>query len=397
MNAIPLVDLKAQLAEIGPELKEAVIAALERTDYILGAEVSAFERDFAAWVGAEHCVAVANGTDALVLSLRALGVGPGDEVATQANTFVATPLAILAVAAKPVLVDVDPATMQIDLAKLEAAITPRTKALMPVHLFGQIVDMDRVTEIARGRDLAVVEDAAQAHGARWRGRSAGTFGDAAGWSFYPAKNLGAAGDAGAVTTNRAEVADQLRRLRNLGARAKYIHELVGPNSRLDTLQAAILRVKLRHLDEWVERRRAAAARYNRLLGDVPGVELPPECPDEQHCWHLYVVRVSERDIVLRALLEAGIGAGVHYPVPCHLQACLSGLGYRPGDFPVAEKLAGEIISLPLFPEISGQQQERVASVLRAAAAGGRSGPGAGARSRPAGSRASGWSFRGSRS
>ncbi|MBI2922151.1 MAG: DegT/DnrJ/EryC1/StrS family aminotransferase [Planctomycetes bacterium] len=363
-GSIPLVDLRAQYAEIGPELKEAAIGALERTDYILGADVAEFEKEFAAFVGAKHCVACASGTDALTLAFRALDIGPGDDVIMQANTFVATPLGAVLAGARPVFVDADPATMQVDLAAMERAITSRTRALVPVHLFGQAVDMSRVAALARRRNLAVVEDAAQGHGARWNGRSVGSFGDVAAWSFYPGKNLGAAGDGGALTTQREDVARKLRLLRNYGSTVKYVHESPGTNSRLDTLQAAILRVKLRHLHAWVDRRRAAARRYRELLADVPHVVLPQECREEEHAWHLFVVRVPDRDRVLKTLQDAGIGAGIHYPIPCHLQGALRNLEYARGAFPAAEDLAGRILSLPIYPEIEPAQQAAVAAALR---------------------------------
>jgi len=365
-NSIPLVDLKAQFAAIGAELKEATVKALERGDYILGGEVAEFEKEFASYCGAKHCVAVASGTDALTLAFRALGMGPGDEAVMQANTFVATPLGVKLSGAKPVFVDADPETMQVDLSAMEKAITPKTKALVPVHLFGQAVDMDRVMAMAKKKGIPVVEDAAQGHGARWKGKPVGSIGDVGCWSYYPGKNLGAAGDGGALTTNRDDIAQKLRLLRNYGSTVKYVHDSFGTNSRLDTLQAAVLRVKLKYLANWVEGRRAAARRYRELLTGIPNVVVPALCPEEQHCWHLYVVRVPERDRVLKALQDNGVGAGIHYPIPCHVQGALKDLGYKKGDFPVSESLADRIISLPIYAEITGEQQKKVADELRKA-------------------------------
>jgi len=362
-HLIPLVDLKAQFASIGNELKEATVKALERGDYILGGEVAEFEKEFAAWSGTKHCVACANGTDALMLAFRALGIGAGDEVVMQANTFIATPLGAVLGGARPAFADADAATMQADFASMEKAITPKTKALVPVHLYGQAVDMDKVLALANKHGLAVVEDAAQAHGAKWKGKPVGSFGDVAAWSFYPGKNLGAAGDGGALTTHRDDIAAKLKLLRNYGSVVKYVHDSFGTNSRLDTLQAAVLRVKLRHLDKWVAARQAAARRYRELLGGIRGVVLPPECPEEQHCRHLYVVRVEERDRVLKQLQDAGVGAAIHYPIPCHLQGAMREYGYRKGDFPISEEMAPKLLSLPIYAEITGEQQAKVAEEL----------------------------------
>lgn len=361
-NMIPLVDLKAQFAAIGGELKDAATKALERGDYILGGEVGEFEKEFAAWCGAKHCVACASGTDALMLAFRSLGIGAGDEVVIQANTFIATPLGAQLAGARPAFVDCD-ATMQVDIAAMEKAITPKTKALVPVHLYGQAVDMDRVLALAKKHGLAVVEDAAQGHGAKWKGKRVGAIGDVAAWSFYPGKNLGAAGDGGALTTNSDEIAAKLKLLRNYGSVVKYVHDSFGTNSRLDTIQAAVLRVKLRHLDKWVAGRQAAARRYRELLSGIKGVTLPPECPEEQHCWHLYVVRVEERDRVLKHLQDNGVGAGIHYPIPCHMQGAMKDYGYRKGDFPNAEAMAPKLLSLPIYSEITADQQKKVADEL----------------------------------
>lgn len=363
VNMIPLVDLKAQFASIGNELKEATVKALERTDYILGGEVGEFEKEFAAWSNSKHCVACASGTDALMLAFRALGIGAGDEVVMQANTFIATPLGAQLAGARPVFVDADATTMQVDIAAMEKAITPRTKALVPVHLYGQAVDMDKVLALAKKHNLAVVEDAAQGHGAKWKGKSVGSFGDVSAWSFYPGKNLGAAGDGGALTTNRDDIAAKLKLLRNYGSVVKYVHDSFGTNSRLDTLQAAVLRVKLRHLDKWVAGRQAAAGRYRELLSGIKGVTLPASCPEEQHCWHLYVVRVEERDRVLKQLQDNGVGAGIHYPIPCHVQGAMKEYGYKKGDFPNSEAMAPNLLSLPIYSEITAEQQKKVAEEL----------------------------------
>jgi dTDP-4-amino-4,6-dideoxygalactose transaminase len=360
---VPFVDLGAQYATLRDDVRGAIDTVLERGDFVLGAAVDAFEEEFAASCGVAHAVGVDSGLSALELALRALGVGPGDEVVTAANSFIASALPISNLGAVPVLVDVDEATANLDVERLEAAVGPRTTAILPVHLYGQPADMDGVLEVARRHDLRVVEDACQAHGARWRGRRAGSLGDAAAFSFYPAKNLGAYGDGGIVTTGDPDLAERIRLLRNYGSREKYRHELLGANHRLDTLQAAVLRVKLRHLDVWNEARRRIAARYDELLAGE--VVTPVRRPEAEHVYHLYVIRHPERD-ALRAHLEAsGIATGIHYPLPIHLQPAYSGLGYARGDFPVTERLAHEILSLPMYPELDDEAVERVAEeVLR---------------------------------
>jgi dTDP-4-amino-4,6-dideoxygalactose transaminase len=363
---IPLVDLSASHAEVAAEIAAGWERVLSRTAFILGDEVAGFEEAFAAFCGVAHCVGVASGTDALELALRALGVGAGDEVILPANTFVATALAVTRAGATPVLVDVDPATLLVDPEAVRAAWSPRTGAVMPVHLFGQVAPMEELLPVAAAAGVPVVEDAAQAHGATRHGAGAGTFGAAAGTSFYPGKNLGAYGDAGAVLTPSADLAARLRALRNYGSERKYHHPEAGFNSRLDTLQAVVLSAKLTRLAEGNAARRAAAARYDDLLDDLEEVTRPVTLPGNEHVFHLYVIRVPRRDEVLAHLGQAGIGAGVHYPVPIHRQGAFASLGYRPGAFPVAEAAAAEILSLPLYPQITAAQQERVVDELRKA-------------------------------
>jgi dTDP-4-amino-4,6-dideoxygalactose transaminase len=360
---VPFVDLGAQYETLRADVRRAIDETLDRGDFVLGSAVTAFEEEFAAACGVSRALGVDSGLSALALALRAFDVGPGDEVVTAANSFIASALPISQLGAVPVLVDVDEATANLDVARLEAAITPRTKVILPVHLYGQPADMDGVMEVARRHGLKVVEDACQAHGARWRGRRVGSIGDAAAFSFYPAKNLGAYGDGGLVTTDDPDVAEHIGLLRNYGSREKYLHELLGANHRLDTLHAAVLRVKLRHLDAWNEARRRIAARYDELLGDAV---ITPVCrPEAEHVYHLYVIRHPDRD-ALRAFLDGrGITTGIHYPLPIHLQPAYRSLGHAPGAFPVTERLAGEILSLPMYPELDDEGVERVAEeVLR---------------------------------
>lgn len=364
---IPLVDLSAQYAAIGAEIDAAIARVVASTEFIMGPDVAAFEAEFAEFCGAQACVGVGSGTAALELTLRALEIGPGDEVITSSHTFIATAEAISAVGARPVFADIDPVTYTLDPAAVAAAVTPRTRAVIPVHLYGQPADMDGIGAVARRYGLAVVEDAAQAHGATWHGRPVGTLGDAACFSFYPGKNLGAYGDAGAVTTNSAPVAERVRLLRNHGRRDKYVHDVVGYGHRLDTLQAAILRAKLPHLPAWTAARRRLAATYTELLADID-VVLPQVAAPAASAWHLYVVTTPARDAVLARLKQHGIGAGVHYPVPLHLQPAYAHLGYGKGDLPITERVADSCLSLPLYPEMSRAQQERVAEVLAAAVA-----------------------------
>jgi dTDP-4-amino-4,6-dideoxygalactose transaminase len=363
---VPLVDLAAAHAEVAAEIAAGWERVLTRSAFILGDEVGEFEQAFAAFSGVDHCVGVASGTDALELALRALDIGRGDEVILPANTFVATALAVARAGATPVVVDVDPASLLIDPGAVGAALSPRTRAVMPVHLFGQVAPMEDLQPLARAAGVHIVEDAAQSHGATRHGIGAGAFGVAAGTSFYPGKNLGAYGDAGAVLTSSAEVAGRLRALRNYGSDRKYHHPDAGFNSRLDTLQAVVLSAKLARLAEGNTARRAAAARYDDLLDDLEEVTRPLTLPGNEHVFHLYVVRLPRRDEVLAHLGRAGIGAGVHYPVPVHLQGAFADLGYRPGACPVAEAAAAEILSLPLYPQITAAQQERVVDELRKA-------------------------------
>jgi len=360
MPRIPLVDLAAQYRALGPALEEAARRVLASTRYILGPEVESFEREFAAFCEVPHAIGVANGTDALELALRALQVGPGDEVITVPNTFIATQEAISATGARPVFVDVDPHTRTLDPRLIHPAITPRTRAILPVHLHGHPADMDPILAIARARGLAVLEDAAQAHGARYRGRPVGALGDAACFSFYPGKNLGAAGDAGAVTTARADVAARVRSLRNHGRTQKYLHDEEGRNSRLDELQAALLRVKLPHLAAWNARRRELAARYRAALS--PRLALPPPADWAESVHHLFVIELDRRDAIAAALAERGIETGVHYPVPLHLQPASRHLGLPPGRYPVSEASAARMLSLPIYPELDDPTQD---SVIRA--------------------------------
>jgi dTDP-4-amino-4,6-dideoxygalactose transaminase len=363
---IPLVDLGASHREVATEVAAGWAAVLETTAFVLGKAVKEFEDAYAKFIGAKHCIGVANGTDALELAARAAGIGPGDEVILPTNTFIATALAVARAGATPVLVDCDPTYQLIDVDQVERRITPRTKAIMPVHLFGQMAAMERIAEIASARRLLVVEDAAQSQGAGRNGTRAGTVGIAAGTSFYPGKNLGAYGDAGAVTTNSDEIAAKVRALRNYGSEVKYHHPETGFNSRLDTLQAVVLSAKLQRLARWNEARRRAAAHYDELLAGVSGVQAVRTAPGNEHVFHLYVVRVPRRDDVLAKLNAEGIGAGIHYPVPVHLQGAFKHLGHKPGDFPVAERAAAEILSLPLFPEITPEQQARVVDAFRRA-------------------------------
>jgi dTDP-4-amino-4,6-dideoxygalactose transaminase len=332
---------------------------MERCDFALGDDVRRFENGFAKFCGVEHAVGVDSGLSALELSLRALGVGPGDEVIVPAHTFMATAAAVTFAGAEAVLVDVDPRTYNIDPAQVEAAITPRTRAIVPVHLYGQPADMDALMDLAEAHDLVVVEDACQAHGAYYRAQRAGSIGHAAAFSFYPTKNLGGCGDGGMVVTDDARVAEDVRAMRNCGQRVKYVHELPPFNHRLDTLQAAVLRVKLQYLDAWNESRRQAAARYGAALADA-ALTLPFEDPAGTHVYHLYVIRTSKRDALQAYLKQHSIGIGIHYPVPVHLQPFYADRGYERGQFPVTEQLCDEILSLPMFPGMTGEQVNYVA-------------------------------------
>jgi dTDP-4-amino-4,6-dideoxygalactose transaminase len=368
--AIPLVDLAWQHREIEEEVRAGFERVMASSAYVLGPDVAGFEAEYAAFCSVPHCVGVANGTDALELALRALGLGAGDEVILPANTFVASALAVARAGATPVLVDCAADDHLVEAEVVAERIGARTRAVMAVDLFGQIPDMEALEKLAAETGVALVEDAAQAQGATRHGRRAGAFGDVSGTSFYPGKNLGAYGDAGAVTTRSAALADRVRRLRHYGSDRKYHHPEPGFNSRLDTLQAVVLRAKLARLPAWNRARVEAAARYDALLADLEAVERPVVQPGSEPVWHLYVVRVPRRDHVLAALHAEHIGAGVHYPVPIHLQGAFASLGHRVGDFPHAERAAAEMISLPLFPGITVEQQTRVVDVLARALAGG---------------------------
>jgi dTDP-4-amino-4,6-dideoxygalactose transaminase len=359
---IPFLDLKAPHVELHSEIAEAINRVVTSGWYILGPEVDAFENEFATYCEASHCVGVANGLDALHLALRAMDVGPGDEVIVPSNTYIATWLAVSQCGATPVPVEPVEATFNIDPNLIEAAISSRTKVILPVHLYGQPVDLDPILAIARKHNLKVLEDAAQAHGARYKDKRIGGHGDAVAWSFYPGKNLGALGDGGALTTNDPEIADRLRVLRNYGSRVKYVNEVQGYNSRLDPIQAAILRVKLEHLDEWNARRAAVASRYNVALANT-GLSLPAVPEWGSPAWHLYVVRTTQRESLQHHLTEAGIGSLIHYPSPPHLQQAYAGLGHKRGDFPIAEAMAGEVLSLPMGPQLSADDQDQAIAAL----------------------------------
>ena len=358
-RSVPFVDLRGQHADLRSELTDAMGKVLEAGDFVLGGEVSRFEEEFSAYCGVEECVGVASGLDALAISLRALCIGAGDEVILPANTFVATALAVSQIGARPVLVDVDPYLYNIDVEKAESAITSRTKAIIPVHLYGQIANMEAVSELAAAHSLVVLEDAAQAHGARQDDRRAGSVGVAGCFSFYPAKNLGACGDGGALVTSDPDVARKARMLRNYGSEEKYLHETCGHNSRLDTIQAAIVRAKLKYLDGWNAARRRVANTYERLLSEVEGVVTPVTAENNEHVFHLYVIQVDERDTVIQTLNDKGIGALIHYPIPVHLQPAYTELGLGEGSFPVTEMLAKRIVSLPMYPGLSEESIEFV--------------------------------------
>lgn len=371
---VPFVDLKTQGQGLLPEYQAAFASVVERAAYILGPEVRDFEAAFAEFCACPHALGVSTGTDALLLAYKAAGIGPGDEVIVPANTFLATAEAVSHVGGTPVFVDCLPETANIDPAAVEAAVTPRTKAVVPVHLFGQPADMDAIDALAAKHGLVVIEDACQAHGATHKGRPTGSLGHIAAFSFYPGKNLGALGDGGAVTTADAGMAETVRILRNHGDKSKSEHVVVGYCFRLDNLQAAFLQIKLKRLPEWNRARRAAARRYDRLLAEVfgggPSAAVVPmtERPDVQAVYHLYVVQLDDRDAVRAALDAAGVGTGIHYPVPVHLQPAYAHLGYKTGACPVAECLAGRILSLPMFPEITDQQVDYVVEQLAKAVA-----------------------------
>lgn len=362
-SRIPFLDVASAYAELQEELDEAVRRVMSSGQFILGPEVTAFEEDFAAYCEVDHVIGVGSGLDALRLILLGYEIGPGDEVLVPSNTFIATWLAVTQAGATPVPVEPDPVTHNVTAESLEATLTEATKAIMPVHLYGQPANMDAIAALGRERGIPVIEDAAQAQGARYRGRRAGGLGDAAGFSFYPGKNLGAVGDAGAVTTDDPELADRIRMLRNYGSKVKYHHALPGLNSRLDSVQAAALRVKLRHLDDWNERRRSVAARYLELLDGIEGLTLPAAPDSAEPVWHLFVVRHPRRDALQERLAEAGVDTIIHYPIPPHLSGAYAA-EFEGAVLPVAERLADEVLSLPMGPHLPMDDATRVAEAVR---------------------------------
>jgi dTDP-4-amino-4,6-dideoxygalactose transaminase len=364
---IPLVDLKVQYRSIKREIDDAIARVLESGEFILGKEVAAFEKEFAAYCGASYCVGLNSGTSALHLAMLAAGIGPGDEVITVPFTFVATVAAIHYTGATPVFVDIDRTSCTMDPGQLEHAITPRTKAIVPVHLYGQPAHMDPILEIARRYGLIVIEDAAQAHGAQYKGRRAGSLGEMGCFSFYPGKNLGAYGEGGAVITNNAERADIIRRLRDWGQSRRYFHDIRGFNYRMEGLQAAILLVKLRHLEGWTEARRSNAKLYREALA-AADIELPAEMSYSRHVYHIFAVRASARDRMMRELSNSGVQVGIHYPIPVHLQKAYADGKYKEGDYPVAEEIANTVLSLPIFAEMTRKQIDTVAAIVIASAA-----------------------------
>jgi dTDP-4-amino-4,6-dideoxygalactose transaminase len=359
---VPFIDLQAQYGSLRDEIIDAITLVADSTRYALGPEVTNFEQRFADYVGTSQCVAVNSGTSALHLALITAGVGPGDEVITVPMTFIATTWAVSYVGATPVFVDLEPVTLTMDPEQVEARITPRTKAILPVHLYGQPADLTPLLDIGRRYDIPVIEDAAQAHGARYQDQLAGSLGLLGCFSFYPGKNLGAAGEGGAIVTNDDAIAERLRALRDHAQSTRYHHEELGFNYRMDAMQGAVLGVKLRHLDSWITARRANAARYGELLHDLP-IQLPREAADREHVWHLYVLLHPERDRLQAELEAAGISTGLHYPIPVHLQRAYAHLGHQAGEFPIAERVAAECLSLPMYPELTAIQQEAVATAL----------------------------------
>jgi dTDP-4-amino-4,6-dideoxygalactose transaminase len=374
VSTIPPLDLKRQYQTIGAEVDAAVLAVLASGAYIGGPGVQAFEQEFAAYMGSTDAVGCNSGTDALYLALKILGIGVGDEVITTPFTFIATAEMVSAVGAKPVLVDIDLDTFNIDLTKIEAAITPRTKAIMPVHLFGRPVDMTALMSIANAHNLKVIEDCAQSTGAEWQGQKTGNIGHVGCFSFFPTKNLGGCGDGGALTLSDPSWAADARMYREHGSRTRYYHEVVGVNSRLDALQAAVLSVKLRYLDKWNAGRAVVADRYQQLLANISGIATPQPTPAiGKSVWNQYTIRIlgaadggARRDLVRAKLQEAGVISMIYYPLPLHLQEVYQNLGYQAGDFPVTEEVSHQVLSLPMFPEITPEEQERVAYALKAA-------------------------------
>jgi dTDP-4-amino-4,6-dideoxygalactose transaminase len=365
-SKVPFLDVRAAYVELKDEIDAALLGVADSGYFLLGSALSAFEKEFARYVGAKHCVGVANGLDALHLSLLAMGIGEGDEVIVPSNTYIATWLAVSQVRAIPVPVEPLLATYNIDPAAMERAITSRTRAIIPVHLYGLPAEIESIREIANRHGLKLLDDAAQAHGARYGGKRIGALADATAWSFYPGKNLGALGDAGAVTTDDEDIADRLRVLRNYGSRVKYVNEVRGFNSRLDDIQAAVLRVKLRRLDEWNGRRELLAARYAAAFAESDLV-LPVQNGRAESCWHLYVVRTPDRDVLRASLAARGIDCLIHYPIPPHRQQAYAGLGFAPNAFPIANRIHDEVLSLPIGPHFSGVDQDRVIDAVLAEA------------------------------
>jgi len=362
-DPIPYLDLRAQLKPLRAEIDAAIARTIDNCSFCLGPDTAQFENDFAKYCGAEHAIGFNSGTSALHVAMLLLGVGPGDEVITTPFTFVATSWAISYVGAKPVYVDIDDATFNLDPKLIEKAITPRTKAIMPVHLYGQPFDVDAILEICRRHKLPLVEDACQSHGAKYKGKTVGTFGELSGFSFYPGKNLGACGEGGALVTNNPEYAKRAKSLREHGSSVRYYHDEVGFNYRMEGIQGAVLGIKLKHLAHWTRERQRVAKRYAELLAGTP-LQLPVQPGYAENVWHLYVVRHPRRD-ELKAFLDAkGVGCALHYPLPLHLQKCYAGLGYKNGDFPVAEKAGRECLSLPIYAELTDAQIQRVAAVIR---------------------------------
>jgi dTDP-4-amino-4,6-dideoxygalactose transaminase len=362
-SAIPYLDLPAQIRSIRKELDAAIARTLDNCTFCLGPDVAQFEKDFARFCSAQHCVGFNNGTSALHVAMRLLEIGPGDEVITTPFTFVATSWAICYVGARPVFVDIDDATFNLDPKLVEGAITSRTRAILPVHLYGHPADLEPLQEISRKHKLALIEDSAQAHAAKYRGRLVGTFGQMSCFSFYPGKNLGACGEGGALVTNDAEFAKRARSLRDHGSTRRYYHDEIGFNYRMEGIQAAVLGVKLEHLNTWTRERRRVAHRYHELLADTP-LQLPREADYAESAWHLYVVRHPRREELKRHLDANHIGCGMHYPLPLHLQKAFAHLGYKADDFQVAEKAARECLSLPIYPELTDEQVQRVADVIK---------------------------------
>jgi dTDP-4-amino-4,6-dideoxygalactose transaminase len=373
VSNIPPLDLKRQYQSIGADVNAAVLEVLASGAYIGGSVVQSFEQQFAKYVGTSECIGCNSGTDALYLALRAMKIGAGDEVITTPFTFIATAETISEVGAKPVFVDIDPVTFNLDLSQLVAAITPRTRAIMPVHLFGNPVDMTELMSIAAQHNLIVIEDCAQATGAKWNGKQVGSIGHFGCFSFFPTKNLGACGDGGAITVNDSALAADLRMYREHGSRQRYYHEAIGINSRLDAIQAAVLRIKLEHLDNWNQQRAAVAVRYQELLADIPGIITPQPNPGGESAWNQYTIRLvapagvdaaAHRDRVRASLQEAGIISMIYYPLPLHLQAVYQDLGLPVGSFPITELVSNQVLSIPMFPELTIEEQQRVANALK---------------------------------